>query len=218
MGSSSSKPKSKKITSQDKAILDLKIQRDKLTQYQKKIQVVLDREYEIAKINLKNGDKKKALLALKKRKYQEQLIEKIDTQLMNVEELVNNYKNVEMTRSIEYAVVEKDIIDKLKIGNETLTKLNNEMSIEKVEDLMNETAEAVAYQNEISELLSGAFTVEDEEAIEDELNQLIEEEINNKLPEVPNTKLPKVEVEEEPESEKEEVKAERKPEPELVTA
>jgi len=37
MGSSSSKPKSKKITSQDKAILDLKIQRDKLNQYQKKV-------------------------------------------------------------------------------------------------------------------------------------------------------------------------------------
>jgi len=88
MGSSSSKPKSKKITSQDKAILDLKIQRDKLNQYQKKIQAVLDREYEIAKINLKKGDKKKALLALKKKKYQEQLIEKIDTQLLNLEELV----------------------------------------------------------------------------------------------------------------------------------
>jgi len=38
---------------------------------------------------LKNGDKKKALLALKKKKYQEQLIEKVDTQLMNIEELVN---------------------------------------------------------------------------------------------------------------------------------
>ncbi|OUM66868.1 hypothetical protein PIROE2DRAFT_5851 [Piromyces sp. E2] len=193
MGSSSSKPKSKKITSQDKAILDLKIQRDKLNQYQKKIQAVLDREYEIAKINLKNGDKRKALLAF---------------------------------CLIEYALVEKDVIDGLKAGNEILTKLNKEMSIEKVEDLMNETAEAVAYQNEISELLSGALTVEDEEAIENELNQLVEEEINNKLPDVPNTELPKVEgetvseeeEEEEKEEEKQKVKAEKKLEPELVAA
>ncbi|ORX87502.1 hypothetical protein BCR32DRAFT_197906 [Anaeromyces robustus] len=170
MGSSSSKPsKSKKITTQDKAILDLKIQRDKLNQYQKKIQAVLDREYEIAKINLKNGDKKKALLALKKKKYQEQLIEKIDTQLLNLEELTN---------SIEYAVVEKDVMAGLKNGNEILKQLNNEMSIEKVEDLMNETAEAIAYQNEISELLSGALTTEDEEAIENELAQIQQEEVN----------------------------------------
>jgi len=213
MGSSSSKPKAKKITSQDKAILDLKVQRDKLNQYQKKIQAVLDREYEIAKISLKNGDKKKALLALKKKKYQEQLIEKVDTQLMNIEELTN---------SIEYALVEKDVINGLKAGNEILTKLNKEMSIEKVEDLMNETAEAVAYQNEISELLSGALTVEDEEAIENELNRIVEEEMNNKLPDVPNTELPNVEgvsePEEEVEEEKQEVKAEKKLEPELVAA
>jgi len=194
MGSSSSKPKSKKITSQDKAILDLKIQRDKLNQYQKKIQAVLDREYEIAKINLKKGDKKKALLALKKKKYQEQLIEKIDTQLLNLEEL---------THSIEYALVEKDVIEGLKAGNDILTKLNKEMSIEKVEDLMNETAEAIEYQNEISELLSGALTVEDEEAIENELAQIVNEELNQKLPDVPGTELPKVEVgEEEYEEEK----------------
>ncbi|KAG4095933.1 hypothetical protein H8356DRAFT_1276160 [Neocallimastix lanati (nom. inval.)] len=168
MGSSSSKPKKSKITSQDKAILDLKIQRDKLNQYQKKIQAVLDREYEIAKINIKKGNKEKALLALKKKKYQEQLIEKVDAQLLNIEEL---------THSIEYAVVEKQVLDGLKNGNEILKQLNNEMSIEKVEDLMNETAEAVAYQNEISELLGGALTVEDEEDIENELAQIQQEEV-----------------------------------------
>jgi len=213
MGSSSSKPKSKKITSQDKAILDLKIQRDKLNQYQKKIQAVLDREYEIAKINLKKGDKKKALLALKKKKYQEQLIEKIDTQLLNLEEL---------THSIEYALVEKDVIEGLKAGNDILTKLNKEMSIEKVEDLMNETAEAIEYQNEISELLSGALTVEDEEAIENELAQIVNEELNQKLPDVPGTELPKVEVgEEEYEEEKKEeqkVKEKKESKQELVAA
>jgi len=93
----------------------------------------------------------------------------------------------------------------LKAGNDILTKLNKEMSIEKVEDLMNETAEAIEYQNEISELLSGALTVEDEEAIENELAQIVNEELNQKLPDVPGTELPKVEVgEEEYEEEKKE--------------
>jgi len=212
MGNSSSKGKSKKITSQDKAILDLKIQRDKLNQYEKKIQAVLDREYEIAKINLKKGDKKKALLALKKKKYQEQLIEKVEAQLSNIEEL---------TRSIEYALVEKEVINGLKTGNEILTKLNKEMSIEEVEDLMNETAEAIAYQNEITELLSGALTAEDEEDIQNELAQIVKEELNAKLPNVPETDIPKIEeteTETEGEKEKQKVKAEKKLEPELVAA
>jgi charged multivesicular body protein 6 len=72
---------SKKISSHDKAVLDLKRQRDKLQQYRKRIEAVLDREKEIARIHLKNGDKNRALLALKKRKYQETLLEKTENQL-----------------------------------------------------------------------------------------------------------------------------------------
>lgn len=66
----------------------MKIQRDKLRQYQKKIQTVLDREHEIAKEMLAKGDKQRALLALRKRKYQEQLLIKTDGQLQALEELV----------------------------------------------------------------------------------------------------------------------------------
>jgi charged multivesicular body protein 6 len=39
--------KQKKVSAQDKAILDLKVQRDKLKQYQKRIQVVLTKEVEV---------------------------------------------------------------------------------------------------------------------------------------------------------------------------
>lgn len=86
MGAGSSK---NKITDQDQAILDLKVQRDKLKQYQKKLQVVADKEVEVAKQCLAQGNKKKALISLKKKKYQEQLLEKTDAQLLNLEELVS---------------------------------------------------------------------------------------------------------------------------------
>lgn len=66
----------------------MKIQRDKLRQYQKKIQTVLDREHQIAKEMVKKGDNARALLALRKRKYQEQLLVKTDGQLQALEELV----------------------------------------------------------------------------------------------------------------------------------
>ncbi|CAG8670948.1 12137_t:CDS:2, partial [Dentiscutata heterogama] len=130
--------KTSKITSQDQAILDLKIQRDKLKQYQKKLQVISDKETEIAKKALHNGNKRGALLALKKKRYQEQLLKKTDTQLLNLEEL---------TQTIEFALVEKDVLSGLELGNNILNEIHKEMSIEKVEKLMEDTADAIAYQN-----------------------------------------------------------------------
>lgn len=89
MGISSSRP-SRRITKQDNAILNMKLQRDRLQQYQKRIQVVLDRERDIAKQYLEKGDKERALLALRKRKYQAQLLTKTDSQLETLEKLVWN--------------------------------------------------------------------------------------------------------------------------------
>lgn len=49
---------------------------------------MIQKEVEAAKVALQQGNKRKALLALKKKKYQEQLLEKTDQQLLNLEELV----------------------------------------------------------------------------------------------------------------------------------
>jgi charged multivesicular body protein 6 len=87
MGASSSKDK-QKITPRDRAILDLKVQRDRLKQYQKRVTVILGRETEIAKAHLAAGNKPLALLALKKKKYQEGLLESTSSQLLNLEQLV----------------------------------------------------------------------------------------------------------------------------------
>lgn len=75
------------------AILDMKIQRDKIKQYRKKIQAVLNREHEIAIECLRKGDKSRAKLALRRKKYQEQLLEKADKQLETLEELVCSYEH-----------------------------------------------------------------------------------------------------------------------------
>ncbi|KAI8342378.1 Snf7 family [Chlamydoabsidia padenii] len=178
MGSGASK---NKITSQDQAILDLKIQRDKLKRYQKKVNVVIEKEIQAAKLALTQNNKKKALLALKKKKYQEQLLEKTEQQLLNLEEL---------TQSIEYALVEKQVMEGLKNGNAVLKEIHNEMSLEDVERLMDDTADAIAYQNEIDNLLSEQLTPEDEQEILDELQQLQLDELDANLPAVPENDLP----------------------------
>jgi charged multivesicular body protein 6 len=50
---------------------------------------VLDREQQIAKEQLAAGRKDRALLALRRRKYQQGLLERTDGQLQNLEELVS---------------------------------------------------------------------------------------------------------------------------------
>ncbi|KAH7885886.1 Snf7-domain-containing protein [Phlebopus sp. FC_14] len=152
-----------KITAQDRAILDLKLQRDKLKQYQKKIQVILDREHEIAKSHLAAGDTDRALIALRRRKYQQGLLLKTDGQLENLEQLVS---------TIEFSLIQVSVLHGLKQGNEVLREIHREMSIESVEKLMEETHEAREYQREIAEIVSNQLTLDEEDAVQAELREL----------------------------------------------
>lgn len=116
----------------------MKNQRDKLHQYQKKIIVITTRETEVAKECLKKGDKRRALLALRRKKYQESLLQKTDAQLAQLEILTND---------VEFALVQKDVLFGLQQGTSVLKEIHKEMGgLENVEKLMGETEEAQAYQ------------------------------------------------------------------------
>jgi len=178
MGNSSSAPK---VTAQDKAILALKNQRDKLKRYRGKVQSVLDLEQEIARDALAKGDKQRALTALRQRKYQDGLLAKTDAQLETLQNLVSQ---------IEFSLVEKDVVFGLRQGHEALAHLNREMNVESVDKLMGDTAEAIAYQKEIGEILQGRMTVEEEEHVQNELASLQREAdkyLPVQLPSVPAT-------------------------------
>ncbi|KAG9235467.1 Snf7 family [Amylocarpus encephaloides] len=179
MGNSSS---THKISAQDKAILDMKNQRDKLHQYQRRVTVLTDRETAIAKEMLAKGDKKKALLALRRKKYQESLLAKTDTQLEQLEKL---------TSSVEFALVQKDVVFGLQQGTSVLKEIHKEMGgLDHVEKLMGDTAEAVIYQQEVSDMLGGRISNQDEDEVEDELEALEAEVTGVPLPEVPTSDLP----------------------------
>ncbi|CCC07522.1 hypothetical protein SMACR_06724 [Sordaria macrospora] len=183
-----------RVTAQDKAILDLKTQRDKLHQYQRKITVLTDRETAIARQMLTKGDKQRALLALRRKKYQESLLQKTDAQLEQLEKL---------TSSVEFALIQKDVFFGLQQGTKVLKEIHTEMGgLEHVEKMMGETAEEIAYQQEVSEMLGGRISNQDEDEVEEELAAL-EAEVAAKnrpvsvqpvpqvpLPNVPDTELP----------------------------
>ncbi|XP_061562555.1 charged multivesicular body protein 6-like isoform X1 [Phycodurus eques] len=179
MGNLFGKKKQSRVTEQDKAVLQLKQQRDKLRQYQKKIGLQLEKERLLAKQLLKDGRKDKALLLLKKRRYQDQLLDKTDNQISNLERMVQD---------LEFAQIEKKVIDGLRVGNECLKKMHEVMSIEEVERILDETQDAVEYQRQIDEMLSGSFSQEDEEAVLAELEAITQGDVQ--LPDVPSHRLP----------------------------
>ncbi|NXP79212.1 CHMP6 protein, partial [Ramphastos sulfuratus] len=176
MGNLFGRKRRSRVTEQDKAVLQ---QRDKLKQYQKRISQNLERERALARQLLKDGKKEKAMLLLKKKRYQEQLLDKTENQISNLERMVQD---------IEFTQIEMKVIEGLKIGNECLNKMHQVMSIEEVERIIGETQEAVEYQRQIDELLAGSLTEEDEDAILEELNTITQEQME--LPEVPSEPLP----------------------------
>ncbi|KAK5094748.1 Vacuolar protein sorting-associated protein 20 [Exophiala xenobiotica] len=173
MGNSGSK-----ISAQDRAILDMKNQRDKLRQYQKKVTVITNREKEIARECLAKGEKEKALLALRRKKYQESLLSQTDAQLEQLEKLTSN---------VEFALVQKDVVFGLQRGTEVLTMINKEMGgLASVEKIMEDSAEARREQEEISEALAGQLSNQEEDDVEDELEALEREVEDVKLPDAPS--------------------------------
>ncbi|PSN40299.1 Charged multivesicular body protein 6 [Blattella germanica] len=168
-----SRKASSRVTDHDKAVLQLKQQRDKIKQYQRRIEQTLERDKQLARKLLQDGKKDRAKLLLRKKRFQEQLLDKTDGQLENLERL---------THDLEFAQVEIQVMEGLKVGNTALKKIHEVLNIDEVERILDETREGVEKQKEIDDLLSGALTEEDEEAVELELEDIIKAQ----LPEVPD--------------------------------
>ena len=84
-------------------------------------------------------------MLLRKKKYQEGLLTRTDGQLDNLQQLVQD---------LEFAQVEQEVVKGLKIGNDALKKANAMFSIEEIEQIMEDTAEAIDKQKEINDLIA----------------------------------------------------------------
>eukprot|EP00897_Mesotaenium_endlicherianum_P010400 jgi/Mesen1/9389/ME000613S08756 len=179
MGQLFSSHKKKQITEVDKAILTLKTQRRKLAEYQKKVEAVIERETEAIRELIKEKKKDRAILTLKKKRLQEDLLKKADVWVMNVEQQLSD---------IEIASRQVEVFESLKSGHAAVKSLQNQISLEDVEKLLDDSEEAKAYQDEMSVLLGEQLSAEDEAAVLAEFDSLedeLREEEEAAMPAVP---------------------------------
>lgn len=144
----------------------------------------------------------RARMLLRKKKYQENLLTSTDAQLENLEKL---------TVDIEFAQVELQVLDGLKLGNAALSKVHEILTVDEVERIMDETKESVEKQQEIDAILNGVLSAEDEDDVLAELDRLVDIEaaenkkedsqieagdhlvdLDDRLPDVPFDTLPEV--------------------------
>ncbi|KAK1944753.1 Hydroxymethylglutaryl-CoA lyase [Phytophthora citrophthora] len=183
------------ITSKDKAILDLKNARDRLKKYQARLDIEANQLHDSAKKLLQAGKRlmlvilqDRAKLALKLKKYKEQQMHQADEHLIQV---------LGMLDTVEWETQQLQVFEGLKAGNSILNAIHKEMTVEAVEELMLETEEAQATANQISRIIGGSLTVEDEDAVLSELAEIEKLEadaLSVAMPEAPTTALETTDV------------------------
>jgi charged multivesicular body protein 6 len=177
------RPPGGSISDLDRAVLDLKNARDRLTRYKQKLQQDKTKLLQRAKEAKERGDTQRALGLLRLRRYKEREMENVEGQLLTV---------LQMVGTIDSKQNEKELLAALKTGKDALAKMHQETTIEDILTLMDEVQEQNEIESEINHILKDvpSLSTEDEQAVEAELAAL-QESLQEplELPQVPITKL-----------------------------
>ena len=112
---------------------------------------------------LSQEKKNLALLALKRRKQQGDLIHQAEEQLLQINGLISN---------VEMAVVQTEVVKAIETGTTALRKMQEEVNLHYVEKLMDSNFELQGEVQDISEMLAGVQ--KDDKEVYDEYARLEE--------------------------------------------
>lgn len=142
------------VDDSDRAMLDIKVQRDQIRAHRKRFDAQERKEEEAARKLVAQGRKPQAMLALRKKKQSAQLALECDQQLNTLEGLISN---------IEMAKIQKNTVDALAAGAATLRKVQASIGgVDVVQRIMDEADEASIAQQELNDVLAGAGIAEDD--------------------------------------------------------
>lgn len=173
MGSGQSRSHKRTITDVDRAVLALKTQKRKLGEYQKRVEGAIEREERRAKELVQSKKNKQALLALKKRKLHQQQLEKVCAWVLKVEETIVH---------IEQNQVQNDVYANLKRGNDALLILQKEVSLDDVDEILQDGSESAAHWEDVNRALSDQLDAKQLGEVDEELkrmeNVVLDEEVS----------------------------------------
>ena len=143
------------VSAQDRAVLDLKNARDRLRRFQGKLEAEAETLTANAGRLLRAGKRDRALLVLRTRRFRETKVAEVDAQLLTLEEMV---------ATIEWETAQVDVVAALRAGTDALNALHADaLSVDAVAQLMDETADALETEKQISALLGGAAAADDDD-------------------------------------------------------
>jgi charged multivesicular body protein 6 len=173
MGNFKSKEDKSRVTADDRAVFELKVQRDKISMHAKKMESQADADAQAVTKCLRAGKKDLALLMLKRKKHHEKLVLQSEEYKLQVMQLISN---------LEVAQVQAKMANALETGNSVLKRMQSEVSIEDIESLLEDTEEARERQEEVARALAGPSSVSaDDDDILSELDALMAENVDEML-------------------------------------
>eukprot|EP00525_Craspedostauros_australis_P002850 CAMPEP_0198116026 /NCGR_PEP_ID=MMETSP1442-20131203/9299_1 /TAXON_ID= /ORGANISM="Craspedostauros australis, Strain CCMP3328" /LENGTH=228 /DNA_ID=CAMNT_0043773707 /DNA_START=171 /DNA_END=857 /DNA_ORIENTATION=+ len=164
----------------DRAMLDLKNSRDRLSRYKARLEKDEEKLISRAKAAKAAGKTKSALQLLKVKKMKRNEVDSVENQLLTV---------LQMVQTIDSKQNEAAVLEAMRTGKDALQKMHEQTTVDDVLELMDQIQEQADVEKEVSTLLGqgheSAFSLEDEAAIEAELLALDGGDAAVAMPEVP---------------------------------
>ncbi|CDW81348.1 charged multivesicular body protein 6 [Stylonychia lemnae] len=163
-------PAKSRVNEQDKAILDIKARMKKLKTYTDKLELQVGQQKEKIQEFLKEKNKQRALIALKHKKFLDKQVEKS----LGAQTLLQ-----QTMQNIESAQMDVEVYEALKTGDQVISDLQKQASLEDFEELYEKHQENLDRQKMEQELFGQVLNDED---LEDELAALDVQIMEEALP------------------------------------